>query len=246
MTNKDTQGGNTSFTLTRSESIIERLALMQKLAVMIYVKPATEQGDGVMTTLITKILPEKNLLAIDVSADAALNLALENCGELVFTATVDGVAARFNAPKLTRATLGGKPAFAIPIPASLFWRERRRSHRLPVPPATPPMTCSLLLPGLNLDKFPVLDMSLTGFSLLDENQLVVGTITVGHSFQGCQFSKPAGLKDPFNAKLCRTEEVGRNGTLRSFKLGFRFEKMTPAFEKGLRDLLSVLAQYRKQ
>ena len=253
MTGNNTRDGNpASFTITRRENIIEKLAHIEKLSVLIDVKPTAVEGDAVITTHISKILPDKNLFAIDVSADAELNLALKNGGELVFSATINGVAARFKTPGLTPATLGGKPVFAVSIPESLYWRERRRSYRMPIPPAEP-IICTLLLPGgLHIDKFQVLDISLTGFSVLDENQLVAGKLAIGHVLQGCQFSLPVARrtpfnpKDPFNAKLCRTEVVGSNGKLRSFKLGFRFEKMTPAFEKGIRDLLQVLAQNRKK
>jgi c-di-GMP-binding flagellar brake protein YcgR len=245
MIKKNTQDNNAApYTLTRSENIIEKLTYMQKLAVMIYVKPADATGNGVMSTIITRVLPNKNLLAIDMSADHELNQALQNSGALHFSATVDGVAVHFKAPKLIPATLGGKPVFAVPIPHSLYWRERRRSHRLSIPPSTP-IACSMLLPGLNLDKFPVLDLSMTGFAVLDEGQLIINAINIGHIVTGCQFSRPVGLKDHFHARLCRKEEVGRNGTLRSFKMGFSFEKRTPVFEKGLRELLGILSKNRE-
>jgi flagellar brake protein len=242
--NKTRNGDPASFNITRKENIIEKLAYIQKLSVLLDVKPTAAAETSVITTHIAKILPGKNLFAIDITADAGLNLALQAGGELVFSTTVEGVAVRFNVSGVSPATLGGKPVFAAPIPQSLYWRERRRSYRMAIP-VTKPITCTMLLPGLNLDKFPVLDISQTGFSLLDEHQLVVTELNVGHVFQGCTFSWPSTVKDPFSAKLCRTEMVGGNGTLRSFKLGLRFTQVTPAFDNGLKKLLHDLAQLKK-
>ncbi|WNV05734.1 flagellar brake protein [Candidatus Methylospira mobilis] len=246
MTDNITQDADSAaFTITRKENIVERLALMQTQSVFLNVKPVSAADNCVITTIITKILPDKNLFAIDVSADAALNEAIKTGGQLQFSATVNGVAVRFNTSSVTPATLAGHPVFAAPIPTSLYWRERRRSYRMPIP-LVKPITCTMLLPGLNLDKFPVLDISQTGFALLDENQLVMSAVQVGHVFQGCQFSKPLVSKEPFVAKLCRTEEVGRNGKLRSFKLGLRFEKMSSALENDIKKLLQELTQKRRR
>jgi len=234
-----------SFTITRKESIIERLAVIKSQSIFLTVKPFSAAENCVLTTIITKILPEKNLFAIDVSADAALNEAIKNGGQLQFTTSVNGVAVRFNASGVTPATLAGHLVFAVPIPSSMYWRERRRALRVVIP-LTRPITCTMLLPGLNLDKFPLLDISQTGFAVLDENQLVMSAVTVGHVFQGCQFSKPLTSKETFVAKLCRTEEVGRNGKLRSFKLGLRFEKMPSELEEHIKKLLQELSHKRRR
>ena len=244
MTDNNTPDDHATYTITSRTHIIERLMQMERLSVLIYVKPTRSAGNGFMTS-IAKVLPDKNLLAVDVSADAELNLALKNSGELVFTATVDGVPARFKAPGLTPAKLGGNPVFAIPIPKSLYWRQRRRSYRTPIPLATP-ITCTIPAPGVNAHKLRVMDISQTGFSVLNENQRAANTVETGQVFQGCQFSWPVALKDPFTAELCRTELVGSNGTFRSYKLGFRFVKIAPAFEKGIQDLLNELAQIKKK
>jgi flagellar brake protein len=244
MTDNDIPDDHSSYTITRKTHIIERLMQMERLSVLINVKPTRATRNGFMTS-ITKVLPDKNLFAIEVSADAELNLALKNSGELVFTATVEGVPARFKAPGLTPAKLGGNLVFAVAIPKSLYWRQRRRSYRLPIPHATP-ITCTIPLPDLKAHKFQVLDISQTGFSLLNENQRAANALDIGQVFQGCQFSWPAALRDSFTAELCRTEVVGSSGVFRSFKLGFRFTKMTSAFEKGIQNLLHDLAQLKKQ
>ncbi|QFY44731.1 hypothetical protein F6R98_20600 [Candidatus Methylospira mobilis] len=245
MADNDTPDDHASYTITRRTHIVERLMQMARLAVLINVKPTRAATSGFMTT-ITKVLPDKNLFAIEVSANEELNKSLKNVGELVFTATVEGVPARFKAPGLTPASLGGNLVFAVTIPKSLYWRQRRRSYRLAIPLATP-ITCTVPLTDSKSHKFPVLDISQTGFSLLNENQRAASNLLdIGQVLQGCQFSWPASLKDPFTAELCRSEVVGSNGVFRSFKLGFRFTKMTPAFEKGIQNLLHELAQIKKR
>jgi c-di-GMP-binding flagellar brake protein YcgR len=245
MAENDIPDDHASYTITRRTHIVERLMQMARLAVLINVKPTRSATSGFMTT-ITKVLPDKNVFAIEVSANEDLNKSLKNAGELLFTATVEGVPARFKAPGLTPASLGGNLVFAVPIPKSLYWRQRRRSYRLAIPLATP-ITCTVPLTDTKSHKLPVLDISQTGFSVLNENQRAASSLLdIGQVLQGCQFSWPAALKDPFTAELCRSEVVGSNGIFRSFKLGFRFTKMTPAFEKGIQNLLHELAQIKKR
>jgi flagellar brake protein len=244
MRNNDNDDDHASYTITRRTQIIDTLMQMERQSVLINVKPVSGAEKGLMTT-ITRILPDKNLFSIDVSADAQLNHALENCGEVLFTATVNGVPTRFNVPGLTPATLGGHPVFAVSIPVLLYWRQRRRAYRLPIPLATP-ITCTLPVPGLSEQKFRLLDISQLGFLVLNENQRAGNVVDVGQFFSGCQFSWPATLKDPFSAELCRSEAVGSSGIFRSFKHGFRIIKMTPAFEKGIQDLLFELALFKKK
>ena len=244
MADNDTQTKPASYTITRRADIIERLAHMQKLSALINVKPTATDGNGFVTT-IAKILPDKNLFAIDISEDAALNRALETCDELLFTATLDGIPASFKAQGLSPATLDGNPVFAAPIPKSLYWQQQRSAYRLPIPPATP-MACTLLLPDLNAHPFPVLNVSQTGFSIFDQNPCVANTIKIDHVFQGCYFLGPSAFDDTFTAELCRTAEVSANGKVCGSMLGLLFVETTHDFDKGIQDLLYELAREGKR
>jgi len=245
MASNFTLDDHASYTITRRTHIVERLTQLMRMAVLVHVKPSRTNGGGFMTT-ITKVLPDKNLFAMEISANEELNHKLKNCGELVFTATVEGIPARFKASRLIPAKLGGNLVFAVAIPESLYWRQRRRSSRLAIP-LTTPMSCAIPLAASKIHTLQVLDISLTGFSLLNEYQQAGSeTLDLGRVFPGCRFSWPAQLNAPFSAKLCRIEVIGSNGIYRSFKLGFKFKEITLAFEKGLHDLRHELAQIKKR
>jgi c-di-GMP-binding flagellar brake protein YcgR len=109
------------------------------------------------------------------------------------------------------------------------------------------MVCSLLLPDSNPYRFPVLNVSQTGFSLLDENRLIADSIRIGGILQTCQFSWPRTLDDLFTAELRRTTEVkNAHGILGSAILGLRFVKTTRDFDKQMQDLLHALTRERKR
>ena len=212
---------------------------------LVDVKPSFTESGGFVTT-ITKVLPAKNLFTIEISKNTELNNSLTNCEELVFSTSVEGIPARFKTSKLSPATLGGKPVFAVVIPKSLYWRQRRHAFRSTIPSVVP-MTCAIPLTDSKTHTFQVLDISLTGFALLHEyHQNAPDMLKIGQIFHGCRFSWPASLKIPFTAQLCRTEMAGSNGIFRSFKLGFHFADTTLAFEKGIQDLQRELAQIKKR
>ena len=242
-----TDNGNedASYTITRQTHIIELLMHMQKQSALIYVKPAAGAENGFMSSII-RILPDKNILAMEVSTDSQLNIALKNSGEILFSATVNGVVARFNAPALNTATLGGNLVFALPIPKSLYWQQRRHAYRMPIPLATP-ITCIIPLTDSNAHRFTVSNVSLTGILVFDENQFVAGTIEIGRAFHGCHFIGLSGIKDSFSLELRRISEVDAYGTARSGTvLGLHFVNTTFGFDKKIQDLLHEFAREKKR
>ncbi|WNV04518.1 flagellar brake protein [Candidatus Methylospira mobilis] len=245
MADNHTSDDHASYTITRRTHVVDQLMQMERLAVLIHVKPSFTESGGFMTT-ITKVLPAKNLFTIEISTNEELNNSLINCEELVFSTSVEGIPARFKTSKLSPATLGGKPVFAVVIPKSLYWRQRRQAYRSAIPPVVR-MTCTIALTDSKTHTFQVLDISLTGFSLLHEyHKDASKTLEIGQVFQGCRFSWPSSLNTPFTAKLCRTEVADSNGVFRRFKLGFHFADTTLAFEKDIQDLQHELAQIKKR
>jgi c-di-GMP-binding flagellar brake protein YcgR len=244
MADNNTPVEHASYILTSRTQIIDRLMTMARPSVSINVNPADTAGGGFITS-ITRVLPDKNIFTIDVSPDAEMNLALKKCSELVFTASVEGIPARFKASGLTSATLGGTPVFAIAIPTSLYWRQRRGFYRLSIPPAMS-IICTIPLPDLHEQKFRLLDISQSGFSISTENQRAADAMEVGQFFQECRFSRPGVLNASFTAELCRSRMVDGSGAFRSFQLGLRFVDTTHAFEKGIQDLLFELTHLKKQ
>lgn len=190
-------------------------------------------------TTLSNILLNKDLCMFDMGSAQGLSQELNSCGEILFNATVDGIPIRFKARGMRISMLNGHLMFAVSIPKSLYWRERRGARRYPIPLETP-IACLISLPGLNPLKFPVLNISETGFCLLDENQYAADTVKAGHIFQGCRFSNPPELaKEPFSAEL-HTGVAGTNGVFLSVRLGMRFVNPSSTFLRNLRGLLDAL------
>jgi flagellar brake protein len=234
----EAQDKQNSFTISNKALILEKLTLMAHKSALINVMPAADTRSGFITT-ITKVLPQKNVFAIDMHTDDDLNRRLKISRGLIFTCTLDGVLVRFQVGGLTPATLGGQPVFAVPLPNALYWRQRRSFPRALIP-KTIPMICTMRLPGLNPHKLLVLDISRTGFSVLSQNQLTASAIQIGPVCQECQFSVPETLRNLFAAELCHVQEIGRTGISRNFKLGLRFVTTSDDFQTGLDDLLPKL------
>lgn len=228
----------TPYTINNKARIIEKLRLMQHKSVPVNVSfPPGAEARGFVTTLI-EVLRDQELCAFDAPD---LTHELNTSGEVFFSATVDGVAARFKSSGMHTAKLNGLPAYMVPIPTSLYWCEKRGARHFSVPIATP-IFCTLQLPGKGACKFPVLNVSETGFCILDKNQSVVSPVKVGYVFHGCQFSWPPDLaNDPFSAELRYMRVIGTHGVFRSFKMGFQFINRDSTFKEDMRNLLHKLS-----
>jgi len=253
----DTQTDTESYTITRKSYIIERLQLMAQTSVLINVAPTRSPNMGFMTTIVT-VLTAKNLFAIDISKNEALNEALQASDELLFTTTLDGIAVRFKAQSLSAATLNGNSVFAIPIPDSLYWKQQRNSYRAPIPFAKP-LVCIVQLSDASMQTFPVLNISQTGFSFKDKDELVKDEFEIGQILRRCRFSRPSAAavqfsdddnyfsaKDVFSAKVCRITEAGADGRDQGLIVGLNFSETTRRFDLEIQNFLHELALEKKR
>ncbi|WNV05735.1 flagellar regulator YcgR PilZN domain-containing protein [Candidatus Methylospira mobilis] len=230
---------------------------MAQTSVLINVAPTHSPNMGFMTTIVT-VLTAKNLFAIDISKNEALNEALQASDELLFTTTLDGIAVRFKAQSLSAATLNGSAVFAIPIPDSLYWKQQRNSYRAPIPFARP-LICIVQLSDSSMQRFPVLNISQTGFSFMDKDKLVKEEVEIGQILRKCRFSRPSAAADPFSddddpfsakdvfsAKICRLTEVSSDGRAQGLIVGLNFAETTRRFDMGIQNYLHELALEKKR
>jgi len=238
------QKSQDSYLLTGRGEILERLRLMQRHKILLSATPGG-QTSGFMTTIV-KVIPDKGLLAIDATNSDSLNASITNARSVTFDAQVEGVEARFSATGISEARLDGNSVFAVPIPNSLYWLQRRTFFRVSVPLSWQ-MKCRIPMSGDKVGEFEVLDLSLGGLAIHDRANLFREHKEKGTHFANCSLLA-SGIKDEmFGLDLRYIFEIkGMEGRSETWRLGFAFSDFTRNFQVHLQKLVYELELQRKE
>lgn len=223
--------------------ILEKLRLMEKHNILL-TAVAGGENSGFLTTIV-KIIPEKGLVALDVSANKSLNERLLGADGITFSAQVDGIVARFVADRCSEATLNGQSVFAIPIPQSLYWLQRRRYYRVPIPYARI-VKCHVPLPSGQIGEFSVLNVSLLGLALMDRVGHFAGGVEIGDVFVSCKLDLPGLSDEQFALEVRNKLETAADVHHAGLRVGFAFQGTSRNFEIQMQKFMYELEIQKKQ
>lgn len=232
-----------TYTLTGKGEILEKLRMMEKHKILLTAL-ASGESSGFLTTIV-KVCPEKGLLALDPSANKSLNNRLLGADGVSFTAQVNGVTSRFSVSKIGEATLNGQSVFAVPIPESLFWLQRRRFYRVPIPYSMI-VKCQIPLEGGEIGEFGVSNLSLRGLALIDRSDRIGRSIEIGHVFQNCRLDLPIFGAEQFALELRNKLETAADVHHTGLRLGFAFHGISRNFEIHMQKFMYELEIQKKQ
>ncbi|HYE38033.1 flagellar brake protein [Methylocaldum sp.] len=182
----DTIESHGGYTLKGRSEIIETLKLIQKKKCLLSAQPSGKNLSFVTT--IVQVMPERELVVMDLSENFGLNQQLLAAQEVVFSGQVEGIQSRFTLAKLTEATLNGQTVLAAPIPDSLYWRQQRKFYRVTIPVAMP-AKCVVKLDDMPAE-FGIADISLSGLALVDKTNRLNDSFAMGHILEECTLILP--------------------------------------------------------
>jgi len=243
MTNTDQNELFQTYSLRGKGEILEKLRLIEKHQVLLKAVPSGESS-GFLTTII-KLIPEKGLIALDVSANKSLNSRLMEAQGLTFSTRVDGIDTRFSVNAITEATLNGQSVFAIPVPESLYWLQRRRHYRVPISYSMT-MKCQVPLASGQLGEFGVLNVSLRGLALMDRAGQIDRSVPVGHAFDKCRLDLPIFDAEQFRLEVRYQLETAADAHHTGLRVGCAFREFSRGFEVRLQKFMYELEIQKKQ
>jgi c-di-GMP-binding flagellar brake protein YcgR len=169
---------SSSFSIHNQRQIISNLVLLLKNKCLIRARFG-ENNESYITTLLG-INAENNTIFLDYGPKDYINSKIVNADRVTFETEYKGIKVSFIGGALKKVTNKGEPLFSMPIPKTLFWMERREYHRVKIP-VSKPSYCQLILQDREPINFQLHDLSLSGFSILcnqeeNFNQMVLGTI----------------------------------------------------------------------
>ncbi len=153
------------FVLHDKNQILQTLLLLAKNNCL--VNATFDSGKYSFITVVIDVLKDKGIVVLDFGPNEAVNKKLlDHAQRVVFSSVFNGIRTQFSVEQVTQAKFKGHTVFAIPIPESLLWLERREFYRVKVP-LTEPVHCRITLEDDEATHFNLLDISMTGLALTD-------------------------------------------------------------------------------
>lgn len=199
------------------------------------------EGNAFFLTAILEIDEANNAIIFDYGPKETLNQQLLKATRVVFQADFAGIKSSFKGDMVKQTLYNGEPAFAMPIPESIFWMQRREYFRV-ISPSSKSGYCQLILEDREPSNLKLYDLSLTGFSILNTSNEISGLLVLGAKFERCRLVLPGTGEDTISFKVRSKIIINPNkiAALKVQKIGCTFTRMTPAFESTLQRYMNQL------
>jgi c-di-GMP-binding flagellar brake protein YcgR len=230
-----------SFSIQNPKQIVNYLSLLFKKKYLIRARFGIH-NESYITTLLG-IDEKNNTLILDYGPKESLNYHILTSGRITFETEYKGIKVSFSGSALKKIIYKGEPAFSAPIPKTLFWMERREYYRVKMP-LSKLSYCQLILENKPPFYFKIYDISLSGFSMLNDYKETFDQMIPGTLFTQCKLvlSDAGEGKVSEDAVSCdiRYNYIINPGKLqKTQKVGCKLIKITPSIEE-------VIQRYMQQ
>ncbi len=187
-------------------------------------------------------------LVMDFGSQPQENLAVQKASSIQFTAETQGAKVEFTLPKLQAVNYLNLPAFSSPLPATLWFVQRREYFRINAP-LHPFYFCHTKLPDGTAFDFRLCDLSLGGMGALVDGPLPDG-LSAGMRFSQVEIDLAEWGKFYFDMQLVMLSERvvvdSKNQTISTPRLSLRFLNVNPAVERALQKIIFSLERSARQ
>ncbi|WP_347986911.1 flagellar brake protein [Methylomonas sp. AM2-LC] len=193
-------------------------------------------------TLITDYQPKKNSLIIDGAPTDDLNIQLLNSANVIFRTQLNGVKASFVGKRIKKISHGDRISFAMELPNSVFWLQRRQYYRVKIPLSHTQSFCemssgkSIAQLANPLDDTIILrltDLSINGFASINATYDLNNLFVEDKEFIGCQLHLNDGKQDKVSFVVKEITEIKLNNNTQEQRIGCLFTDVSPSFESNI-------------
>jgi c-di-GMP-binding flagellar brake protein YcgR len=232
-----------SYAIQNQRQISSHLFLLIKNKCLLSVSIETS-GETYITTLLS--INEKNhTLVLDYGPNERLNHHISIAREVRFDTQYRGIKVWFTGSMLKKTTHNRQPAFVMPLPNTLFWMERRDYFRVKMPLSNPSY-CHLIGKDSEPINIRVYDLSLSGFSTLDDHKEVFDQMLSETLFQGNLMFLDAD-EDVVSFEVRYNQITNPNKLQQVHKIGCKFIQTSSLVENAIsRHLIQLQREYLKE
>jgi len=192
---------------------------------------------------ISKILDASpDALIIDLGSQEQENRAVLRAEHISVMAETQGAKVEFVLPRLSPSVYQGLPAFTSSLPLNLWFVQRREYFRISAP-LHPAYFCKAKMPDKKEIRFRLFDLSLGGMGALMDVPKPDGLVE-GMRFTQIELDMGGFGRFWFDAQLIAISERkvvdGKNETITTPRLSFRFLNVGPAAERELQRIIFSL------
>ncbi len=187
-------------------------------------------------------------LVIDFGSQGYENSAVQRAQNIEITAETQGAKVEFHLPSLQSVSWQQLPAFVTPLPSTLWFLQRREYFRINAP-LHPAYFCHAKLADKSAIRFRLYDLSLGGLGALMENappQL----LQPGTRLSQIELDMGEWGRFHFDVQLIAITERkvvdGKNETISTPRLSFRFLNVSPAAERELQRIIFSLEREARE
>jgi flagellar brake protein len=176
---------------------------------------------------------------------------LLNSSKITFKTRCFGVEVIFNTTGLEKIHYQGVSAFAVPIPASILWMERREFYRVKSP-VSKSSYCQLTLKDQEPINLKLYDISVAGFSMLTNSKQVLDLsktpdlMLLYTSFEQCKLVLADTGEDTISFEIRSKYIINPGNFNRMEKIGCKFTQITPAFENTIQRYMQQIDRENRQ
>lgn len=198
---------------------------------------------------ISKILAvSPDALVMDFGSQEYENQAVQRASQISIIAETQGAKVEFTLPQLKKGEYQRLPAFISSLPPTLWFVQRREYFRIGAP-LHPPYHCTAKMPDNSVLRFRLFDLSLGGMGALLEEAKPEGLVE-GIRFSQVELNMEQWGVYHVDAQLISISERkvidGKNETITTPRLSFRFLNVGPAVERNLQRIIFSLEREARE
>lgn len=200
-------------------------------------------GKYSLLTAVVDVLPDKDLLVLDYGANETMNQKILTAERIVCKTQHQGITAQFTLHGMQRAKLGGKTAFACPLPDSLLWVQRREYYRVTIP-RSDQAVCGLPDADEILHSYPLLDISIAGLALHVTDS--AACFEPGQVFQGCRLELSDTASGQVTLEVQNVRAVREDEPAAGTRIGCRFVELHPDLGASIQRYIHAVEAMRRR
>lgn len=198
-----------------------------------------DKDESFITTIID-IDADNKRVYLDYGPAEYLNKGLLTADTFEFRTEINGVKAAFSGLKIVRSKLKGQTVFALTLPESIFWRERRRSYRVKVPRFHDSFIAIPLLirqddaeTESRVFHFKLYDLSICGCAFLNDKKDFVSQFVSNTTLENCQLYLQGIALENIHITCRNTSILEDKKTEFSQRIGCSFDNIRVGYESSI-------------
>ena len=228
--------------IRNKQQIIKQLNLLIKQKVLCYL--FFGENESFITTLVD-MDPSKDQILLDSGPKDYLNRRLANATTIKFRTVFSGIKVAFEGNNIKPSTFQGQAAFSMPIPQELLWQQRRQFYRVKSP-LSKTSYLRIILDGTPPAHLQLYDLSISGFSILNELSELSEILTLDREFEDCQLILDNTFADTVSFRIRNINALNPNKPDKTQRIGCQFTAIPTAFESGIQRYMQQIERENKK